>query len=117
MENIVKGLKNVSAIIGVLATICGLVWVAFEFEQRTHSSEDVVEKAEKMVETFDPIKAYGEYIMDSIEEVHTQAFRLEQKILDTLYQNKLQAIDSLLRLNVRISSEARRAAQNVEEGH
>lgn len=117
MKSVFNSIKSISSVIGVLAVFAGLIWGAFQFERRTHSSEDVVEKAEKMVETFDPIKAYGEYIMDSIEEVHTQAFRLEQKKLDTVYQDKLFKIDSLLRLNVRISSEARRAAQNVEEGH
>lgn len=82
-----------------------------------HTSESIVTQAEDYIIWADENKdkAIGEYILDSIEEVDTKAYRMEQAIKDTIYTQKLESIDSLLRLNVRISSEGKNAAEGAQE--
>ncbi len=63
---------------------------------------------EKTIKDLDPIKMYGEYIMDSIEEVNTQRWRRQQMIHDSIQDIQFKKIDSLLRLNIRITDETRK---------
>lgn len=90
------------------AMVGGLIWLVAKSEGRIFTDEKTKYKTETTIEDLDPIKLYGEYIIDSIEEVETKAFRLEQRKLDSSYQTSIKRIDSLLRLNVRLSSETKK---------
>jgi len=102
-------LDNLKKIGGFLSAIGGvvlLVWGGFEFKQRTHTDPNMVQEAEEFFQTYDEKKAYGEYIMDSIEEVNTQKRWEEQQkvnaqILEGIeYTRKeMKHMDSLRRLD------------------
>lgn len=105
--------NNIISVLSLTGIISGAVWFGSS-EGRWFSSAAKKYKTEDVIENLDERKMYGEYIIDSIEEVETKAFRLEQKKLDTLYQNKLGTIDSLLRLSVRLNYETKK---EFKDGH
>jgi hypothetical protein len=102
-------------------SLAGIVGAAVYFgavEGRWFSSPEKKYKTEEMIEDLDPVKLYGEYIIDSIEEVNTQQYRREQKIVDSLFDIKLHRMDSLLRLNIYITNKGVKKSdtlnQNIE---
>ena len=108
-RSLLDNLKNIAALIGVIGTIGGTAFGAYKFTERIHSDKQHVIEAEEFFNSYDEKKAYGEYIMDSIEEVNTQRWRKLQMHKDSLIELKIIKMDSLLRLNIRISDEAYKA--------
>lgn len=117
MKKVFEILKTISATIGALAALAGLIWGGFLVSERLFTSEEMRERTEKNILEFDPVKAYGEYIMDSIEEANTQIWRLEQVRHDSIQDRILKDIDSLLRLNIKLTNETKKTAKQIEEGH
>lgn len=58
-----------------LAGIVAFIYLVAQKEDRIFTTEKMRYDTEEFIETVDPVKAYGEYIIDSIEEVNTQAWR------------------------------------------
>ena len=108
-----KTLKDASAIVGALSIIGGGAFGIFKLTERMHSDKQHVIEAEEFFNTYDEAKAYGEYIMDSIEEAHTQEWRRKQQILNDEQENKLNRLDSLIRLNVRLTDETLKAYKSA----
>lgn len=113
MKKYLEALKNIAAIIGILGTIGGATFAGYKLTERMHSDPQHVHEAEQFFDTYDEKKAYGEYIMDSIEEVHTQDWRKSQMIKDSIQEQKIDKLDSLLRLNVRITDETLKAYRSA----
>ena len=105
MKKILEIGKTIAAAIGIIGTIGGAAFGAYKITERMHSDKDHVLEAEQFFDTYDEKKAYGEYIMDSIEEVNTQKRWEEQQEINKKQNEKLDRLDSLLRLNVRITDE------------
>ena len=108
-----KALKDASAIVGALSIIGGGAFGIFKLTERMHSDKQHVIEAEEFFNTYDEAKAYGEYIMDSIEEVNTQKRWQEQQLINKSQSEKLDKLDSLLRLNVRITDETLKAYKSA----
>ena len=109
-----KRLLQISGAVSGLAILVGIGLAAAQMEQRIHSSPDHVQEAEKFFNNYDEKKAYGEYIIDSIEEVNTQAWRKEQREFKAFVMEYLGKQDSLIRLNIQISDQTKKL---YEEGH
>lgn len=109
MEKVKGILKNTAAIIGVLTVVFGAAWKAFDLDTRSFTSMEKRVEAESIIQDLDPIKLYGEYIVDSIEEVNTQEWRAEQMKHDSVQDNTLKDIDSLLRLNIYLTNEIKKS--------
>lgn len=107
---------NIMSSLTLSAIVIGAVWYGAS-EERWFTDSKTKHKTEETIYSLDPIKLYGEYITDSIEEVHTQAWRLQQEKKDSSLNAKINSLDSLLRLNVRLTNETKKTAQQIEEGH
>ena len=70
-------------------------------EQRLHATPEHAQEAKSFFNNYDEKKAYGEYILDSIEQVETEAWRKEQRQFNQMVMDYLVKQDSLTRLNVR----------------
>ena len=88
-----------------------------EMKGLLHTSEPAVQQAEEYIEwaVENKDEAIGEYILDSIEQVETEQWRAVQMAKDSLYEAKLKGIDSLLRLNVRLTNETKKTSQDALE--
>lgn len=110
MKRAITVVKNIAATVGALATIGGVIWLAFQANERMHTDPQHVEEAEEFFKDYDEVKAYGEYIIDSIEEVNTQRWRTSQMQKDSSQEAQIKAIDSLVRLNVYLTNK-------IEDSH
>jgi uncharacterized protein (UPF0332 family) len=104
MKGIWDRIKTVALTIGVLIPLATALYYGFNLDSRAHKTIESRIKADEIHETFDFNKAYGEYILDSIEEVHTKQWRREQEVKDSIAFKRLYDMDSLLRLNIFLTS-------------
>ena len=98
---------NVISLLSLSGIVAGALYLGEAKEKIFTTVEGRVE-TESFIEDVDPAKIYGEYIIDSIEEVETQKWRSQQMIHDSIQDAKFEVIDSLLRLNIRINYETKK---------
>ncbi len=106
-----KKILNISGIVSGLAVLVGIGIYAQQIEERI-PPKDVTDEAVTFFRNYDEKKAYGEYIIDSIEEVNTQRWRTEQRQFNNMVLEYLQKQDSLTRLNVRQTYEIKQKQDN-----
>lgn len=104
--------KNLWGLMTMGGIVAGVVWVVTSNLRMFTTPEDRI-GAEEFHKNADLDKVYGEYILDSIEEVQTQQWRRKQEIKDSLIFKKLNDTDSLVRLGVFLSNKAAKATDTL----
>jgi hypothetical protein len=95
-----------------LVTLLGLAYMAAKYEQRLFTEPEVKYETEKHVKSVDPVKLYGEYIADSIEEVHTQDWRKKQMHKDSVQDSVLKQMEQFIRLNVKLTDDVKKILEH-----
>jgi hypothetical protein len=105
--------KDILAVLGAMGFVLGIAWGAMKFYQRAFTSAEIRMETEKFMQEADLNKVYGEYILDSIEEVQMQAWRRKQEVKDSITFKRLHEMDSLIRLGVYLSNKAAKATDTL----
>ena len=113
--------KQVGVIVGALTIIATIIGAGMQVQQTTqkiHSSPEIMQEAEDFFKEYDAAEVIAnsvkEYVIDSIEEVNTQARWAEQQKINKMMLELLMRLDTNTRLNVQQSYQIK---QLYEEGH
>lgn len=106
MKTVWNIIKNMSAVLGVIAVVLGVAWSGLKLYERLFTSEELRMESERFHQKVSVERVDRVRLLDSIEKESERQWRLSQ-------ERKLKEMDSLIRLGVYLSNKAAKSTDTL----